>query len=554
VTDAGRADDPLSAGRAALAQGAWQDARAHFERALADDDRPDALEGLSWAAWWLEDVPACLEARERAYRRYQQQGDRRAAARMALWLGDDHAEFHGMDAVADGWFRRAARILADLDHCPEHGWLAVFEAHAALGRHELAESERFAQDARRAGRRHGAVDLEMFALATLGVIQVERGQVHEGMRCLDEATAAALSGEYDNLVPAAWSCCLLMATCEKVRDYERGAQWCRKVESFSQRMDARFVTGVCRAHYGAILTWQGDWGGADRELSGALRDLSVMRPTWRTEALVRLADLRRGQGRRAEAEELYAQVPAHPLSQRGMAALSLADGDPLTARDLLERALRQVPPESTVSRSDALELLIRADVALDDAASAASHLAELRAIALAVPARALHATVAFCEALVANARGDHEEASDRFEDAVDLYAHGGAPLEAARARVELAVLFHTRGRHDAAAHEARLALRALSEVGAAADVARARAVLERADASAGTPAGATPVLTDRQVEVLRLVAEGLTDQAIAARLTLSEHTVHRHVANVFTRLDCTSRAAAVAQASRLGLL
>lgn len=73
------------------------------------------------------------------------------------------------------------------------------------------------------------------------------------------------------------------------------------------------------------------------------------------------------------------------------------------------------------------------------------------------------------------------------------------------------------------------------------------------------PAGATPApgagdLSDRQREVLALVAGGLSDQQIADALVLSPHTVHRHVANIRTKLRQPTRAAAVAEAARLGLV
>src|SRR5262249_56332206 len=141
-----------------------------------------------------EDVPGCLDTRERASRRYGRAGDARGAARVALWLGDAHIEFRGATAVAGGWFGRAARILDGLAPGPEHGWLAVFEANAALDRHDLAAARRLAEQARGLGRRFGAVDLEMFSLATEGVAMVAQGDVGPGMRCLDEAAAAALGG------------------------------------------------------------------------------------------------------------------------------------------------------------------------------------------------------------------------------------------------------------------------------------------------------------------------------------------------------------------------
>jgi LuxR family transcriptional regulator, maltose regulon positive regulatory protein len=545
----------LEAGKAALTRGAWVDARSNFQAAARAEESPEALEGLSWSAWWLEDISGCLDARERAYLLYRQTGDQRGAARMALWLGDDHIEFRGAAAVADGWFQRAARILEDLEPSPEHGWLAVFGAHEALNDHDLAGARQLAGDARELGRQLGAVDLEMFSLATEGLVLVEEGDVEQGMRCLDEATAAALGGEYENLAPAAWTCCRLISACEQVRDYDRGAQWCKKVEEFSRRMGTRFVTGVCRAHYAAILAWHGRWGEAEDELVVATNDLTANRPFWLSEALVRLGDLRRRQGRLAEAEELFGQTSEHPLAQRGLAELSLDRDDPVTARDLLEPLLRRVPMESRTSRAAPLELLVRAEAAVGDYQAAAEHLVELRSIVDAVPTQPLRASVSYSEGLVAAGSGEAERARDHFENAVHLFERSHAPVEAERARLELARALHAGGRTDAAEREARAALGRLEEVGALIEIERAQALLGAISVRTTNGPGRehTP-LTTRQVEVLRLVADGLGDRDIAARLTLSEHTVHRHVANIYVRLGCSSRAAAVAQANRLGLL
>ena len=153
----------LRAGRAALARGAWAEARASFEAALGEGESAEALEGLSWAAWWLDDVDACFDARERAYRAYRAAGDLRGAARMALWLSDDYSEFRRKEAVSGGWFQRAARLLEELPPAPEHGWLAVFEAHATLAAGDPEGALRLAGEARELGRELGAVDVEMFA-------------------------------------------------------------------------------------------------------------------------------------------------------------------------------------------------------------------------------------------------------------------------------------------------------------------------------------------------------------------------------------------------------
>jgi DNA-binding NarL/FixJ family response regulator len=500
--------DHLAAGRDALARGAWEQARAAYDAALARDGSAAAWEGRSWAAWWLDDVPACLDARERAYRLYRAGNDRRGAARMALWLGDDHLEFRGESAVANGWFGRAARLLDGVETSPEHGWLHVFRAHLALGANDLQEAKRLGGLGRELGARLGDVDLEMFALATEGLALVNEGAVEDGMRRLDEAAAAALGGEFDHLVPAGWTCCYLLYACENVRDYDRAAQWCRKVDEFSARMRIRFVNGTCRSHYAVVLSWHGDDAAAERELLRALDNLTATRPFWRSEAIVRLAELRRRQGRLAEAQELFEQAPRHSLAQLGLAEVALDRGEPAAARDLLERVLRDVPEANATKRAAPVELMARALAALGEADAATALVAELDAIAATVGTLAVRAGARFAAGVVAAARGDRDDACRCLDDAAELFAAGGGPFEEARAR----------------------------------------AALERARGARAAP------LTPRQLEVLRLVADGLGDRAIAERLCLSEHTVHRHLQNAFARLGCRSRAAAVASAGRLGLL
>jgi LuxR family transcriptional regulator, maltose regulon positive regulatory protein len=544
-------DDDADAGWAALSRGAWEEARSRFESSVDSGGTPGSLEGLSWANWWLEDAAACMGARERAFHRHRDAADARGAARMALWLGDDHLEFHGEHAVADGWFARSARILEGLEPCPEHGWLTVFEAYAALQRHDLAEARRRSERARASGHRHGAVDLEMFSLAIEGVTRVEQGDV-AGLRCLDEAATAALNGEYENLVPAAWTCCLVMSTCERVRDFARAEQWCRRIEMFGRRMDARFLRGQCRAHHGTIQSWRGSWEAAGRELVEALDDLTTRRPSWRSEGLVRLGHFRRRQGRCAEAQALFEQAAAHPLALLGQAALSLDRHDPATARDLLERTLRRIPPGSRVARVDALELLVRVEVAMDELEPAAVWLEELRSIADEVGTDALRAAVHLGEGLLAAAFGDHRRACACFEDAIDRFVSCEAPVETARARLYLCTSLLESDRPDAASHEVRRALADLGGIDAEPERAWADALSERV--AQITTAEQLRVLTDRQVEVLRLIARGMSDRQIADRLVLSRHTVHRHVANIYTRLGCSSRPAAVAEASRMGLL
>jgi DNA-binding NarL/FixJ family response regulator len=111
-----------------------------------------------------------------------------------------------------------------------------------------------------------------------------------------------------------------------------------------------------------------------------------------------------------------------------------------------------------------------------------------------------------------------------------------APYEAARVRVLMGAACRALGDEEAAALEVDAARRAFGELGATRDVARLDG------------GGATHGLTARELEVLRLVAAGHTNKAIAAELVLSERTVDRHVSNIFAKLSVSSRSAATAYA------
>jgi ATP/maltotriose-dependent transcriptional regulator MalT len=548
--------EQIQQGNAALARGAWAEARAFFEQELEARETVDALEGLSWAAWWVEDVATCIDARERAYRLSRREGNMRRAAMLALWVADDYLILRGERAIANGWFQRAARILEALDTCPEHGWLDALLGYVATLDGDPTKAKELSIRARELGRQLEVVSLEMLALAVEGLALVNEGEVADGMRCLDEATAAALAGEYEEIVSAGWTFCFLLNACERVRDYERAAEWCRKVEEFSRRMRTNFVTLACRAHYGAVLTWQGRWPEAEQSLIEATGQLAAERPSWSGLAIVRLADLRRRQGRFGEAEELLEQRAGNPLAPVVTAELALDLGDASRAVDLLEPVLRRVPAQNRTLRAAPVEVMVRAKIASGDAVAAASHLPELRSIAEALGTGPLRASVALTEGLLAAAAGDRETARERLEDAVELFAASDASFELARARLALAQVLASLDRADAAVREATLAVRQLDDIGAVGEAARARELLTDLGApTARRRARAREqLLTPREVEILRLVSEGLKDGEIAARLVLSKHTVHRHLQNAYARLGCSTRASAVAKANRLNLL
>src|SRR5207253_7041918 len=147
------------------------------------------------------------------------------------------------------------------------------------------------------GRATGDRGLEFTGLALEGLARVSAGDVAAGMRCLDEATAAATAGEVKELHTVGVVCCWQIFACERVRDYDRAAQWCARVQEFSKRWRVRVLSAICRTQYAGVLIWRGEWADAEAELALASRDFEQIRPAMVVQALARLGQLRLQQGR-----------------------------------------------------------------------------------------------------------------------------------------------------------------------------------------------------------------------------------------------------------------
>jgi DNA-binding NarL/FixJ family response regulator len=542
--------EALAAGDEALRRGAWEAARGHFEAALAAAESAEAWEGLGWAGYWLHDADLTIGSRERAYRAFRAAGDPAGAGRVAAWLASDFLEFRGEDAVARGWLERSHRMLDDLPDGEDHGWLALNEGAFAMNvNDDLVAAAGLARRGATLGRALGVPDLEAVGLALEGITVVRRGKVEDGMRQLDEASAIAAGEELRWPIAQGWALCYLISACEGVGDFPRAAQWCEASLRIAERWNARQLIGTCRSAYGSVLATNGDWTAAELELTAAVGDLEAARPAMAAGGLARLGELRARQGRAGEARALFERAGSHPRALIGLGRLALDAGDPAVAADAAERVLRRLSPAAALDRLPALELLVSARAALGDLDAAGAGCAELERIGADLGTPYVRGRTRLVAGRVAAARGDHEHARRACEDAVDLLVEASATHEAALARLELARALTALGRDEAAAAETRTARDALVALGAERDVARLDAA-----ASEDGPALSVGELTPRELEVLRLVAQGLSDAEIAERLVLSQHTVHRHVANVRLKLRLPSRAAAVAYAARAGVL
>jgi DNA-binding NarL/FixJ family response regulator len=441
--------------------------------------------------------------------------------------------------------------------------LTLWRAHHAIlyhneferGRTLLSEAIAIARDLR-------VADAELLARGLYGFTLVTEGKLDLGMRYLDEAATAAVAGELRDPEARGQACCYVMTACEQVLDLVRAGQWHRQVRDRYVEIDERIGLTFCRKHYASLLLWSGEWAEVEAELERIHAEMLPEVRSLAVEAKVILAELRRRQGRRDEALQLFAEEADHPRSLLGRGAIELDDGRADAALRLADRYLRQLGDPIRTEHVPGLWLLVRAAAAIGDVARATAAATTIDALASSLGTELLGALGAASWGHVALARGDHDAARGDFERAVALFARSRAPFETAHTRLDLAQALRAVGDDAGAAVESRTALAAFERLGAAAGVARARRLLEldsgrpeagvEARPGADRPGAELP-LSDRELEVLRLVAQGLSNAEVAERLHLSAHTVKRHVANILGKLDLPTRAAAAAFAVRSGL-
>lgn len=517
---------------AELKAGHWSRAAELFAVLAADTDDPHAHQGRAQAAWWLDDAETALGAREAAYRRFRATGDDAGAARAAASLGYDSMLFGAGVAVGRGWLARASDLVGDRVDAPEAGWLAVRRAEVALNvDHDAAAALLSASAAQAVGRGTADGDLEVVGTALAGFANVRLGTVAEGMELLDSAAAAATAGDVEDLMWVGKICCWLIAACQETQDLGRASEWCARVEEICERRDLAPLFAVCRIQYASVQQASGDSRGAESTLVEVLAGLEQSQRLSRLDAVSQLGEVRRRQGRLVEAEDLLTQAGYLPSAVTSLARLRIDQGDAPRAWSTISELLRMTPTTQLLERVDALAVAVPAALASGHPAEAAAAAAELRQVAVRIgtPACTAHADAA--EARLA----DSAHRVRLWQDAVRRFHVAGLVFDESDARLELA---------EALQHEG-------DEHGAREQHGRALAVL--APLREGADPALESALTERQADVIRLVARGLSNSEIAAHLHLSEHTVHRHLSNIYLALGLKSRAAAAAYAVGHGL-
>lgn len=536
------------AGTAALEAGQWAEARAAFEAAIAAEEPdlspPEAWDGLAEALWWIGEPHASVECRERAYVGFRRRGDSVAAASAAMEACVGHLIQFGNAAAASGWLGRARSVFADGAPPDVEGWFWLLEAYVSAdvsADHEAACA--LIRQSMERGRRIGDADLELSALSDLGSRLVHAGRVSEGFALIDQAMAGTLGGECRRLRTVVWAVCTMLEVCETTGDVRRAAEWLAVADDFSTRYGGPFLYTTCRTHYGGLLVAKGRWTDAERELASAIRMAGGAGPVPHALALARLADLRLRQGRLEEAEALAGGCDDALLA----AELLLARGEAAAAVARLQTCL--APGVSAGTESAVLARLVEALLALDDPDAASPSVERLRVLATRHSRGLVAARASIAAGRVAAARCSWVEAAGCFSTALRLLHPLQLPFEAGTVQLLLARAEAPSAR-ELAVEDTRAALATFDRLGARLQADAAAALLRSLGARPRRGVPSAELLTAREREVLDLVALGLSNPEIAARLFISRKTAAHHVSSVLAKIGVRSRTEAVAMLAR----
>ena len=556
----------IEAGREALVRGAWEDARSAFERALYTGDRDAAkpsfqavvdpeesaeiLSGLAAALWWLGEIRESLDCWERAYSEFRRRPDPAQAVFAAIQLSILYDANLGNSAAAAGWVARAARLVDEHALEPLRGWILIANAvdSADSGQHEA-----LARQAHQLGQTFGDRDLELCALSQIGVALIDQGKITEGMAFHDEAMAGALAGE-GQLDTVVFTACEMMTSYSRCAQYQRMAQWIRAADRFVERYGCPYLNASCRTHYGEVLFATGDWGRAEEELRVALRLSENSLPAVQAKALARLAELRLAQGRVEEAERLMTGFEDHGATAPVRMLIYLLQGRFALAAATARRWLGVIG-ENRLESALLLELLGEAEIGQSQLEAAGKRGRTLADLGSTLNCQVMLARGERLRGRALAAASD-SAAKQHLDAALREFIQLEMPFEAARTRLLLARV-QCELDPEVAEAEGRAALAVFKNLGAVTDAGATTTVLREIEAKTRKRTGKTPDLiglTRRELEVLRLVAQGMSDKEIATNLVLSRHTVHRHIHSILTKLDLPSRAAAAAYAAQHGLL
>jgi DNA-binding CsgD family transcriptional regulator len=528
----------LQRGREAYARRAWSetyDALAEADR--AESLQPADLELFATSAFMLGRDHEYVSILERAHDAYFQRGEPLLAFRCAFWCGLILMT-RGEVGPGSAWIGRAQRLCeGQPDDSVERGYLLMplvfrheaageFEAAAAVAGKAAAMAERFGE-------------ADGFALSSYaqGSMLIKAGHVPEGLALLDESMLAATRGDLSPMTTGIVYCGVILA-CQEVFEARRAQQWTAALTEWCNgQPDLVAFTGRCLVHRAEILQLGGAWADALEEARRARQRFIEAENLGRVGlALYREAELHRLLGDFELAEKTYREASRRGWDpQPGLAQLRLAQERVDAAVSSIRRVLAETA--EPLKRAGLLPACVEIMLAAGDVGAADVAYLELEELAERFESAMLGAMVAHARGAVLLAKGDLPAALGPLRLALEIWQELEAPYEVARTRELIGVACRALGDNEAASLELDAARATFEELKATPDAAR-MAVLT-------APAGASPHgLTARELEVLRLVAAGRSNREIAAQLVISEHTVARHLQNIFGKLDVSSRTAA----------
>jgi ATP/maltotriose-dependent transcriptional regulator MalT len=438
-----------------------------------------------------------------------------------------------------GWLKRAQRHLSTDPECVERGFVAVSESDIALSEDDPEQARARAELAVELGDRCGSLDLHALGLQALGRSLMALGNTRDGLATLDEAMTLVL-GQRLRPVFTGWIYCTSLAACMERADLDRASEWTEAALHWCDSIsDLTPYHGICRMHRVEITALRGDWVRAESEARRTVEEMEGLEQHVVAEALYAIGEICLRRGDLTAAEDWFAR--AHEKGrdpQPGLSAIRLAQGNVEAAAAGLRLSLASaVVP--TLQRARLLAQRVEVAIAANDLHTALTSAGALEHIAADTPTALLEAIALTARAWVCLAGDLVDDCLQNARRAWSLWQKMKLPYDAARTRMMIGMASERAGDLDRAHAELEAARSAFEQLGAKLD---GRAVAEHLRDATGLPCG----LSARELEVLRLVASGKTNREIAAVMVISEHTVSRHLQNIFRKLDVPSRAAATA--------
>jgi DNA-binding CsgD family transcriptional regulator len=519
---------------------AWKDACDGF-LALRDELGADDIERLAVSSYLVGRNAESDQAWGLAYRRRLDEGDPGGAIRCAFWIGFRLVNT-GERTEANAWVARLQRLAAAapdgslaearLDYLT--GLRSVFEGDVGAA---AADLERAATTATRQG------DEELAALArlSLGRVRIFMGEITAGVRLLDDAMHV-VGSEPISPIAVGDSYCTAIDACHDLYDVRRGQAWTDGLTRWCDKQpDLVPFAGVCQVHRTEFLQLKGAWLEAMAQIEIAKERLDrPFRQLAYGAAVYQQGELHRLLGEFDQAEACYRIASAAGRDpQPGLALIRLRQGRTDDAAHAIDRALA----EATLprARSELLVAYVEIMLGSDRLAEARTAASELVDVATSLESPLLNAAASRAAGWVRLAEDDPRGALGDLRRASDGFRELEAPYEVARTAVLIGTARAALGDAEGAALEFEAARATFQRLGARPDLSR-------------VPGQTSADLTARELEVLRLVAQGATNRSIGTALGLSERTVDRHVSNIFAKLGVSSRAAATAAALRSQLI